>query len=127
MFRCPNGYCCQDTNGCNSLESCNENRSGILCGSCEKNWTESLISENCVAIEGCNSRLIIGLYILVVIGYSFGLITFNTLKDQILKILKLLYQKIRNRLSKKSEHSAPLDKSKDQDLENQEKTEEMTP
>ena len=63
ILRCPNGYCCQDSGSCNSLDSCNRNRSGILCGSCDKNWTESLISENCVSIEGCNSRLIIGLYI----------------------------------------------------------------
>ena len=61
MFRCPNGYCCQDSGNCNSLDSCNRNRSGILCGSCDEKLTESLISENCVSIEGCNSRLIIGL------------------------------------------------------------------
>ena len=52
MLRCPDGYCCQNSDTCNSLDSCNRNRSGILCGSCEKNWTESLISENCVSLEG---------------------------------------------------------------------------
>ena len=125
MFRCPNGYCCQDTDACNSLDSCNRYRSGILCGSCKRNWTESLILENCVSLEGCNSRLIIGLYILVVIGYSFGLITFKTLKDRIVKILQLLYQKIRYRLSKKTEHSSIFDQSKAKDLEDGKKAEEI--
>ena len=124
IMRCPDGYCCQESNRCNTLNSCNKHRSGILCSTCENNWTESLISENCVSIEGCNSKLTIGLYILVVTGYSFGLITFNTLKDQIFKILKLLYQKIRNRLFRKTGDFHPLDESKDQDLENREKAED---
>ena len=125
MFRCPSGYCCQDSGSCNSLDSCNRNRSGILCGSCDEKLTQSLISENCVLIEGCNSSLIIGLYILVVIGYSLGLITFNIVKDQVLKIIKLFYRKIRNRLSKNSGHSAPSDKSKDKDLKDGENVEEI--
>ena len=119
MNRCPNGYCCQDNNACKTLDSCNRHRSGVLCGSCEKNWTESLFSEKCISKEGCNSRLIIGLYILVVIGYSFGLITFNTLKDQFLKFLKLLYKKIQNKIFKKNSSH----KCKEKDSENIEKEE----
>ena len=119
MNRCPNGYCCQNNNACGTLDSCNSHRSGDLCGSCEKNWTESLFSENCISLGGCNSKLIIGLYIIVVTGYSFGLITFNTLKDKFLKSLKLLYKKFKDKISKKSNSC----KDKEKDSENNEKKE----
>ena len=36
MIRCPTGYCCQDDESCPSFDSCNSNRSGPLCGVCEK-------------------------------------------------------------------------------------------
>ena len=45
MNRCPSGYCCQDNEACKTLDSCNRHRSGILCTSCEKNWTESLFQK----------------------------------------------------------------------------------
>ena len=44
MLRCPEGYCCTNNDTCKGIDSCNTGRAGVLCGSCEANWTESLFS-----------------------------------------------------------------------------------
>ena len=60
---CPHGYCCPAVNSkCPYHNSsyhhsgCQGNRTGILCGSCKKNFSESLFHTNCVSAEKCTHR-----------------------------------------------------------------------
>ena len=70
MVRCPEGYCCQDDESCQGIDSCNNNRSRTFCSGCKENFTESLFSPKCVPLEECHTKLIILLYILCVIAYG---------------------------------------------------------
>ena len=55
MIRCAPGYCCQDDESCQIFDTCNSNRSGPLCGICEKGFAESLFDQTCIPIEKCHT------------------------------------------------------------------------
>ena len=120
MVRCPEGYCCQDDESCQSINSCNNKRSGLLCGSCKDNFTESLFGPTCVPLEECHTKLIIMLYILCVIACGMGLMLMDVIKDSGVSLLKKLYLKIKSKLSKKSmltTESEPIEKSENKTKE----------
>ena len=70
MIRCSTGYCCQDDESCHSFDSCNSNRSGPICGVCEKGFAESLFDQNCIPVEKCHKWFIVLLYISCAVGYG---------------------------------------------------------
>ncbi len=92
MIRCPDEYCCLSNGTCQSLDSCNEGRTGIICGTCENNLTESLFSPNCFPSEDCQGSLVVVLYIACVVFYGLGLLMCNKVKclflDGVKEILK---------------------------------------
>ncbi len=81
MIRCPDGYCCTDYETCDSMNSCQTKRSGTLCGSCEKNWTESLFDPKCVSADKCQRGLILTLYLFCVWTYVALLLSRRAIKD----------------------------------------------
>ena len=57
---CPQGYCCPVANQSCAYQNktylhsgCKGNRTGILCGKCKKDFTETLFSANCLPIKDC--------------------------------------------------------------------------
>jgi len=57
---CPQGYCCPVANQSCAYQNktylhsgCQGNRTGILCGKCKKDFTETLFSTNCLSIKDC--------------------------------------------------------------------------
>ena len=95
MLRCPSGYCCQDDESCRKFDSCNNNRSGTLCGVCENNLAESLFDSTCVPLEECHTWLIILLYISCVVGYGFGLMVIDDMKRVVIYLFKKILQCIK--------------------------------
>ncbi len=81
MIRCPNNYCCSTIEECKSVDSCAGNRSGILCGTCEENMTESLFGQNCVPSETCHTTLVLLIYLLAACCYAFFILSFKTVKN----------------------------------------------
>ena len=98
MIRCPNGYCCQDDQSCRSFDSCNSNRSGPLCGVCEKGFAESLFDQTCFPMEQCHTWFIVLLYLSCVVGYGLGLMVINDIKRPITYLVKNIYQCINEKL-----------------------------
>ena len=92
MIRCPTGYCCQDDESCLTFDSCNSNRSGPLCGVCEKGFAESLYGQTCIPVEKCHTWFIVLLYISCVIGYGLGLMVIDSIKEAVISSLKKMYQ-----------------------------------
>ena len=88
MIRCPNGYCCQNDEMCNGIDSCNKHRTGPLCGKCKGNWTESLFSPECLLIQRCPAGEIIVLYIACAATYSLVLMVSSYVKDVGVSVLK---------------------------------------
>ena len=101
MIRCPTGYCCQDDESCQSFDSCNSNRSGPLCGVCEKGLAESLFDQTCIPLEKCHTWLIVLLYISCAVGYGFGLMLIDNVKEAVISSLKKIYQCIKVTVLKK--------------------------
>ena len=112
MIRCPPGYCCQDDESCQTFDSCNSNRSGPLCGVCEKGLAESLFDQTCIPVEKCHTWFIVLLYISCVVGYGLGLMLIDNVKEALLSSLKKIYQCIKATVLKKVKHNQNLEKSK---------------
>ncbi len=53
--QCPAGFCCSgtETAPCKSFDSCAGNRTGILCGACQKGFTVSILTGECTPNNQC--------------------------------------------------------------------------
>ena len=101
MIRCPDGYCCQGNETCKGIDSCNTERRGTLCGTCDENLTESLFTPNCVYNENCRTDIIITLFIAASLVYLIVLLSFSTIKSKLTKLLKKAYKIYKERFQKK--------------------------
>ena len=126
MFRCPQDYCCQNNDSCSDIDSCNGLRTEILCGNCGPNMTESTFSTNCVDNKTCKPGAIINMYILAVVVYSLGLLSFDVVKDKVLMCCSKVWKKIRNSLFKKS-HEQAVENGEEMSQENMETELQETP
>ena len=112
MIRCPTGYCCQDDKSCQTFDSCNSNRSGPLCGVCEKGLAESLFDQSCIPVEKCHTWFIVLLYISCAVGYGLGLMVIDSIKAAAISSLKKIYQCIKGTVLKKGKPNQNLESSK---------------
>ena len=51
---CPKGFCCTG-NQCHTVDSCNKNRIGTLCGRCIEDYVENYLSTDCISINSCQN------------------------------------------------------------------------
>ena len=112
MIRCPTGYCCQNDESCQCFESCNSNRSGPLCGICEKGFAESLFDQTCIPVEKCHTWFIVLLYISCAVGYGLGLMVIDNIKKALVSSLKKIYQCVKGKLVKNVKPNQNLEKAK---------------
>ena len=94
MIRCPENYCCSGSSTCSEIDSCNKDRTGILCGRCEMNLTESLFSADCIGQENCYRNVIFVLYFTLVLVYGIGIIAFIYLKDNGVNIANNIWKAV---------------------------------
>ena len=110
MIRCPNGYCCQNDIMCKGIHSCNKHRTGLLCGKCKVNRTESMFSPKCLLVDYCSAAEIIALYITCVMAYGLGLMVFNYVKDVGPSVLKKMFEVSKTKCAgKKSKSYSSVD------------------
>ena len=95
MIRCPDEYCCTDSQTCNAIDSCNTGRTGRLCGTCGPNLTESLLSSKCVPSNRCHGNKIIMLYIIFAVSYAIILVIAKDIKNVVFNILRKMFQGIK--------------------------------
>ena len=63
MIRCPDGYCCTGNDTCDGINSCDINRTGNICGKCQKGLSEALFSTECLSTDSwCRCHSITLLY-----------------------------------------------------------------
>ena len=80
--QCPAGYCCSGTNSstCNVYDYCEGNKTGILCGVCQKGFSVSILTGNCAQNSNCGNDDWFWLFaVLVALAYAL----WYTLKDDI--------------------------------------------
>ena len=112
MVRCPTAYCCQDDESCQTFDTCNSNRSGPLCGVCDKGFAESLFDQTCISVEKCHTWFIVLLYISCVVGYGLGLMVIDNVKEAVISSLKKIYQCIKGTVLKKVKPDQDSEKPK---------------
>ena len=83
LISCPPGYCCQTTEDCRSLESCNAKRRGALCGQCSEGYAESMFSGKCIQDSQCNAGRFWG----ITITFCFGLLLILAYLQDIFAVL----------------------------------------
>eukprot|EP00112_Aurelia_sp_Birch-Aquarium-sp1_P021367 Seg5741.1 transcript_id=Seg5741.1/GoldUCD/mRNA.D3Y31 product="hypothetical protein" protein_id=Seg5741.1/GoldUCD/D3Y31 len=83
FFMLPSGYGCKKSQ-CQSYYSCAANRKGILCGECEKSYSESMLSSRCIANRDCQVKKFWITAFVLVIAY----ILFFLYKKDLIMILK---------------------------------------
>ena len=81
---CPKGFCCT-ANKCNTINSCNKNRVGTLCGRCIRDHVESFLSTDCMSIHSCQNFTT---FWLVYCIYAFILTTFLYYMKDFITLIK---------------------------------------
>eukprot|EP00112_Aurelia_sp_Birch-Aquarium-sp1_P015566 Seg3464.1 transcript_id=Seg3464.1/GoldUCD/mRNA.D3Y31 product="hypothetical protein" protein_id=Seg3464.1/GoldUCD/D3Y31 len=85
LISCPPGHCCQTSEECRNLESCNRMRRGVLCSECFEGYSQSVFSGKCIHDLHCNAWRFWG--VLIAICFSL-LLTIAYLQD----ILAVLFR-----------------------------------
>ncbi len=83
--QCPVGYCCVRSarNPCLGYNLCSGSREGTLCGSCQKDYSLSLLSHNCIGNDLCFAHWIWAPTFLAALLYMI----WYTFKDNILAFI----------------------------------------
>ncbi len=89
VHQCPADYCCTGEN-CLGFDPCSSHRSGVLCGSCEEDYSLSMLSSQCIEGDSCNSHWLWPLVVLALIIY----VMLYTFKNDIFTIPNFLVQKM---------------------------------
>lgn len=55
LYQCPNGYCCENTQGC-CLNFCTSGREGVLCGRCLPGFSQAIFGSLWPATAGAHRR-----------------------------------------------------------------------
>ena len=100
FINCPNDYCCsQEGAPCVSYDTCNVNRTGLLCGSCTEGNYISYFSNKCIEASKCiaSTRSIFWIFYFVSAVFLTLLLCF--LKD-ILSILTMVVVFIKRKILK---------------------------
>ena len=73
FLQCPRHYCCESDDGCDAVDFCSGNRTGVLCGACRDGFTHALSASGaCVESAVCSpARVGIGLALLGVVCLAF--------------------------------------------------------
>ncbi len=85
---CPLQYCCNDIDVmCNTFDACAPNRTGQLCGQCEKGFSESLISTVCIPDDDCDDWWMWPAGFLL----AFAYLTWFMFKGNIIHLVKCVF------------------------------------
>ena len=96
MVRCPDGYCCDGNDTCDGINSCNINRTGNICGKCQKGLSEALFSTECLSADSCVGAIALLYYTLCVIIYIAFLASYKDLQKYVAAKIKKFYKRIKD-------------------------------
>ena len=95
MIRCPDGYCCKGNDTCDGIDSCNTNRTGNICGKCQKGLSEALFSTECLSADSCVGTITLLYYTLCAIIYIAFLASYKYLQMYAAAKIKKLFKRIK--------------------------------
>ena len=100
FMHCPLDYCCE-MEECKSYDSCSPNRTGILCGKCEKGYQDNYFTTDCVETSKCQSVVLFWFLLLlsslgVTLGFAFTkeiVAIGNYIKEFVSKVVAAIFKK----------------------------------
>ncbi len=104
MIRCPENYCCSNKETCDSIDSCNVGRTATLCGKCDRNTVESLVTVQCVPSEHCSSSLVISVYYCLSFTIAITLTFGEIMKNLVWETCSILCTKFTSKPHKANGH-----------------------
>ena len=128
MIRCLDGYCCTGNDTCDGIDPCNTNRTGNICGKCQKGLSEALFSTECLSADSCVGAIALLYYTLCVIIYIAFLASYKDLQKYAAARIKDLYKKIKDQLclywkknenTNSDEHNEKTDENIEVDIRNE--------
>ena len=128
MIRCPDGYCCEGNDTCDGINSCNINRTGNICGKCQKGLSEVLFSTECLSADSCVGAIALLYYTICVIIYVTFLASYKDLQKYAATKIKDLYRRIKDQLclywkkndnTNSDEHNEKPDEKIEVDIKNE--------
>ncbi len=99
MYQCPADYCCSVN--CTSYNQCERHRTGVLCGSCQENYSLSMLSQECIEANACRA---FWLWPLVVSAATMYMVWY-TFKNDVFAILSYITRKLCKVCSKAKDES----------------------
>ena len=129
VIRCPDGYCCTGNDTCDGINSCNINRTGNICGKCQKGLSEVLFSTECLSADSCVGAIALLYYTICVIIYVAFLASYKDLQKYAATKIKDLYKRIKDQVclywkKNKNTNSGEHNEKPDENIEVDIKTEE---
>ena len=128
MIRCPDGYCCKGNDTCDGINSCNINRTGNICGKCQKGLSEVLFSTECLSADSCVGAIALLYYTICVIIYVAFLASYKDLQKYAATKIKDLYKRIKDQVclywkkndsTNSDEHNEKPDEEIEVDIKNE--------
>ena len=128
MIRCPDGYCCTGNGTCETINSCNINRTGNICGKCQKGLSEVLFSTECLSVDSCVGAIALLYYTICVIVYVAFLASYKDLQKYATTKIKDLYKRIKDQVclywkkndsTNSDEHNEKPDEEIEVDIKNE--------
>ncbi len=98
MHLCPADYCC--TENCTGYDQCSGHRTGVLCGSCEEDYSLSMLSSRCIEDAMCNDYWLWPMVTCAVVMY----LAWYTFKNDVFGIPTLIARKLCRRSPTESEN-----------------------
>ena len=128
MIRCPDGYCCKGNDTCDGINTCNINRTGNICGKCQKGLSEALFSTECLSADSCVGAIALLYYTICVIIYVAFLASYKDLQKYAAAKIKDLYKRIKDQVclywkkndnTNSDEHNEKPDEKIEVDIKNE--------
>ena len=98
MIRCHEQYCCNRNNTCDGINSCNMKRIGNLCGKCQKGFSETLFTTECLSTEKYIGVTVLLYYTVCVIIYAVFLAVYKDLEKIVAAKIAELYIKLKDQM-----------------------------
>ena len=100
FITCPNDYCCSQGGApCTSYDTCNVNRTGLLCGSCTEGNYISYFSNKCIEASKCTALTRLIFWIFYFVSAAFLTLVLCFLED-VLCILNMMFLFIKRKVLK---------------------------
>ncbi len=86
FHRCPIGYCCNQA-PCEDISQCASHREGKLCGRCKEGFSESFLSQACIADAMCRDTWVLPLFVIWAVAVTLAIIFMGDMADLFRKCL----------------------------------------